>query len=73
MDIKDKVLNDTTGFEPVKGAHFGVKAAAFHNFLLNKNSEFKKNHYYNLTLLIMKSKVPTILSNSDSGAEHRIT
>jgi len=28
----------------VKGAHFGVKAAAFHNFLLNKNSEYKTKY-----------------------------
>lgn len=36
-----KVLDDTMGVDTVKGAHFGVKAACFHNYLLNKNSEFK--------------------------------
>lgn len=36
-----KVLDDATNIVTVKGAHFGVKAAAFHNFLLNKNSEYK--------------------------------
>ncbi len=36
-----KVLDDVTDVVTVKGAHFGVKAAAFHNYLLNKNSEYK--------------------------------
>jgi DNA polymerase elongation subunit (family B) len=36
-----KVLDDVTDCVTVKGAHFGVKAAAFHNYLLNKNSEYK--------------------------------
>lgn len=40
-NYKTKVINDTSAFECVKGAHFGVKASAFHNFLLNKNSEYK--------------------------------
>ena len=40
-NYKTKVINDTSSYECVKGAHFGVKASAFHNFLLNKNSEFK--------------------------------
>lgn len=39
-----KVLDDTVSLECVKGAHFGVKAAAFHNYLLNKNSDFKTKY-----------------------------
>lgn len=39
-----KVLDDTMGVDCVKGAHFGVKAACFHNYLLNKNSEFKTKY-----------------------------
>lgn len=39
-----KVLDDTEGVEFVSGAHFGVKAAAFHNYLLNKNSDFKTKY-----------------------------
>ena len=36
-----KVLDDVTDVVTVKGAHFAVKAAALHNYLLNKNSEYK--------------------------------
>ena len=36
-----KVIDDVTDVITVKGAHFGVKAAALHNYLLNKNSEYK--------------------------------
>jgi len=43
-NYNDKVLDDTEGMECVKGAHFGVKAAAFHNFLLNKNSDLKTRY-----------------------------
>lgn len=39
-----KVLDDVAGVVTVKGAHFGVKAAAFHNYLLNKNSEYKTRY-----------------------------
>lgn len=39
-----KVLDDTESVDCVKGAHFGVKAACFHNYLLNKNSEFKTKY-----------------------------
>ena len=39
-----KVLDDTETVECVKGAHFGVKAAAFHNYLLNKNSDLKTKY-----------------------------
>lgn len=40
-NYSQKVIDDTLTLECVKGAHFGVKAAAFHNHLLNKNSDFK--------------------------------
>jgi len=39
-----KVLDDTLTLNCVKGAHFGVKAAAFHNHLLNKNSDYKTKY-----------------------------
>jgi hypothetical protein len=35
------VLDDTMGVSCKKATHFGVKAACFHNYLLNKNSEYK--------------------------------
>jgi len=34
-----KVVNDREKLEFVTGAHFSVKAAAFHNYLLNQNAE----------------------------------
>lgn len=40
-NYSQKVLDDVTDVVCVKGAHFSIKAAAFHNYLLNKNSEFK--------------------------------
>jgi hypothetical protein len=43
-NYQDKVINDTTSVETVLGAHFAVKAAAFYNYLLNKNSEFKTKY-----------------------------
>lgn len=43
-NYSSKVLDDTVTLDCVKGAHFGVKAAAFHNFLLNKNSEYKTKY-----------------------------
>jgi hypothetical protein len=39
-----KVIDDTTGVNCVLGAHFAVKAACFHNYLLNKNSEYKTKY-----------------------------
>lgn len=39
-----QVINDTTGVECAKGTHFGVKASALHNYLLNKNSEYKTRY-----------------------------
>jgi len=43
-NYRDKVVDDQIGVNCVKGAHFSVKAAALHNFLLNKNSEFKTKY-----------------------------
>jgi hypothetical protein len=40
-NYQSKVIDDVTDVVTVKGAHFGVKAAALHNYLLNKNSEYK--------------------------------
>ena len=39
-----KVIDDVTDVVCVKGAHFAVKAAALHNYLLNKNSEYKTKY-----------------------------
>ena len=43
-NYEQKVLDDQSGVITVKGAHFGVKAACFHNYLLNKNSEYKTKY-----------------------------
>jgi len=43
-NYNQKVIDDTVTLCCVKGAHFGVKASAFHNFLLNKNSEYKTKY-----------------------------
>ena len=43
-NYNDKILDDTESIEYVKGTHFGVKAAAFHNYLLNKNSGLKTKY-----------------------------
>ena len=39
--VTAKVIDDVTDVVTVKGAHFAIKAAALHNYLLNKNSEYK--------------------------------
>jgi len=39
-----KVLNDTTGIKVEKASNFSLKAAALHNYLLNKNSEYKTKY-----------------------------
>jgi len=39
-----RVLEDQSRIETVKGAHFSVKAAALHNYLLNTNSKFKQRY-----------------------------
>ena len=41
---KEKVIDDNTNLMVVKGAHFSVKAAAFHNHLINKNPEYKSKY-----------------------------
>lgn len=41
---EDKVLNDTTGIEVKSASNFSLKAAALHNYLLNKNSEYKSKY-----------------------------
>jgi hypothetical protein len=43
-NYETKVLDDTMGVNCVKMAHYGVKAACFHNYLLNKNSEYKTKY-----------------------------
>lgn len=45
-NYQNKVLDDTVSLQFVNGAHFGVKASAFHNYLLNKNSEYKGKYDY---------------------------
>jgi hypothetical protein len=42
----EKVLNDTTGLEFVMGAHFAVKAAAYHNYLLYNNKELQTKYEF---------------------------
>ena len=43
-NYRDKVINDTTDIEVVDHAHYAVKAAAFYNYLLNRNSELKTKY-----------------------------
>lgn len=43
-NYSQKVIDDTVGIKYVKGTYFSVKAACFHNYLLNKNSEYKKRY-----------------------------
>ena len=40
-NYENKILDDQGSVEYVKGAHFSIKAAGLHNYLLNKNSEYK--------------------------------
>ena len=42
----EKVLNDKDKLEFVSGAHFAVKASAYHNFLLNKNKALQNKYEY---------------------------
>ena len=37
-------MDDQDTFEVVKGTHFGVRASAHHNFLLNKYSQYKTRY-----------------------------
>jgi hypothetical protein len=43
-NYQTKVIDDVNDVVTVKGAHFAVKAAALHNYLLNKNSEYKTKY-----------------------------
>ena len=43
-NYQTKVIDDVTDVVTVKGAHFAIKAAALHNYLLNKNSEYKTKY-----------------------------
>jgi DNA polymerase elongation subunit (family B) len=43
-NYQSKVIDDVTDVVTVKGAHFGVKAAALHNYLLSQNSEYKTKY-----------------------------
>ncbi len=38
----EKIIDDQDSLKWVKGTHVSVKAAGFHNYLLNKNSEYKQ-------------------------------
>lgn len=43
---KEKVLNDKDKLEFVNGAHFAVKASAYHNYLLNKNKNLQTKYEF---------------------------
>jgi hypothetical protein len=43
-NYNQKVLDDQESFKIVKGAHFGVKGAALHNYLLNQNPKYKQKY-----------------------------
>lgn len=43
-NYNDRVIDDVSGVIVQNGTHFGVKAAAFHNYILNKNSEYKSRY-----------------------------
>lgn len=43
-NYNDKVIDDINGIVTVKGAHFSIKASAFHNYVLNKNSSYKTKY-----------------------------
>ena len=43
-NYKEKVLNDTTDIQVVSKTHYGVKASAFYNYLLNRNSDYKTKY-----------------------------
>jgi DNA polymerase elongation subunit (family B) len=40
----EKIIDDQDSLRYVSGTHVSVKAAGFHNYLLNKNSEFKQQY-----------------------------
>ena len=43
---EDKVLNDKSKLEFVSGAHFAVKASAYHNYLLHKNKSLQNKYEF---------------------------
>jgi len=43
-NYNDKVIDDVNDIVVLKGSHFSIKASAFHNYLLNKNSEYKTKY-----------------------------
>lgn len=43
-NYNNKVIDDTSNYIVAQGAHFGVKASAFYNYLLNKNSKYKTKY-----------------------------
>jgi hypothetical protein len=43
-NYENKVIDDQTGVECVKGAHHSIKSAALHNYLLNKNDQYKTKY-----------------------------
>lgn len=43
---EDKVLNDKTKLEFVSGAHFAVKASAYHNYLLHRNKSIQNKYEF---------------------------
>jgi hypothetical protein len=43
-NYNDKVYDDINTVVVEKGTHYGVKAAAFHNYLLNQNGEYKTKY-----------------------------
>lgn len=43
-NYEQKMVDDQNSMECVKGAHFSIKAAATHNYILNKHSEFKTKY-----------------------------
>ena len=43
---EDKVLNDKSKLEFVSGAHFAVKASAYHNYLLHRNKSLQNKYEF---------------------------
>lgn len=63
----DKVLNDTTHLEFVSATHFGVRAAAHHNYLLKQNPQYLDKY----SLIRSGSKIKYyICKNDDNGTNY---
>jgi hypothetical protein len=45
-NYESKVLDDLNGLSFISGAHFAVKASAYHNFLLNRDKELQKKYEF---------------------------